>query len=303
MVKDNPIYNFLHTYYRYSAEELMVYSPGPLVALEDVILDDIRAPSSPSSSASSYLLHGKFLTRLSEESNRHAFLPPIALEPTGRYGWISLTRIRDILSKTLTHTPNFACFGLHEWAMLYSGKKKGEMSQELPREKHQVLPFRVSQQVIDSVVEAKDELTCTHFDAFRFFHPDAQPMNKHVRRDQVDTSDTRFEPDLSRKTQLDFEQPACIHANMDLFKYAYTLYPLLPSSLLQDSLRLAIKARQIDMLASPYDLTGYLDSKDVLAVETPSGRKQYASKQLEIMKEATEIRKLVLHYYDIALNL
>lgn len=31
--------------------------------------------------------------------------------------------------------------------------------------------------VIDSAVEVSSALRCTHYDAFRFFHPSAQPMN------------------------------------------------------------------------------------------------------------------------------
>ena len=54
--------------------------------------------------------------------------------------------------------------------------------------KHQPsLSLRVSQQVIDKVVESR-QLRCTHFDAYRFFNPKAQPMNivnPFTRSDQV----------------------------------------------------------------------------------------------------------------------
>ena len=47
----------------------------------------------------------------------------------------------------------------------------------------------------------------------------------------------------------------CVHAAMDLFKYAYQLYPFVSSDLLRESLLLAIAARKIDMRASPYDVS------------------------------------------------
>jgi hypothetical protein len=48
----------------------------------------------------------------------------------------------------------------------------------------------------------------------------------------------------------------CVHAAMDLFKYAYQLYPFLSSGLLRECLTLAVTARKIDMRASPYDVSG-----------------------------------------------
>lgn len=404
-VKFNPIFNFLHTYYRYSSEELMTYSPGPFVNLEDVTSTDIRIPPSStsagasrtrSSSSPSSCLHDKFLTLIKNESpptttsaqSYYRYVPPWPLDPKGRYGWITLARNRDILSQSLSRPPHFSCFGLHEWAMLYSGNKvkrkavmegegggesgggvggmggggggregsvqakEGESMNEKERQRHQALPLRVPQSVIDSVVEA-GELQCTHFDAFRFFHPDAQPMNnptltQHSRKDRdVDNSNPNPNPNptsapnpnpdqidinhinhinhidhidhipmssqmpsprhankaiLSRECQPQFEQPACIHANMDLFKYAYTLYPLIPSSLLQQALILAIKARKIDMLASPYDVSAYLDIDDVLKVESLGGRKGYVIKQVELMNEAMLIRKELLFYYNHVLD-
>ena len=42
---------------------------------------------------------------------------------------------------------------------------------------------------------------------------------------------------------------------MDLFKYAYQLYPFISSELLRECLLLAISARKIDMRASPYDVS------------------------------------------------
>ena len=51
---------------------------------------------------------------------------------------------------------------------------------------------------------------------------------------------------------------------MDLFKYAYQLYPFLSSDLLRDCLTLAVTARKIDMRASPYDVSGVEGCSGVL---------------------------------------
>ena len=54
----------------------------------------------------------------------------------------------------------------------------------------------------DRVVESMP-LRCSHFDAYRFFTPAAAPRN----------SGTPLAP-----PQSDWEQPGCLHANMDLYK-------------------------------------------------------------------------------------
>ncbi len=55
--------------------------------------------------------------------------------------------------------------------------------------------------------------------------------------------------------QLKHEQPGCVHATMDLFKWAMKLHPWCGSELVADCLALARDARLVDMRASPYDLT------------------------------------------------
>jgi len=103
-----------------------------------------------------------------------------------------LLRTRNLLQLTQNRPPLFACHGLHEWAMVYKG---------LPHDirHHESAPFRLSQQNIDQLVETRP-ITCTHFDAFRHFTPDALPLN-------------RLQPTLD--TREENEQPGCIHANMD----------------------------------------------------------------------------------------
>lgn len=62
----------------------------------------------------------------------------------------------------------------------------------------------------DDVVESATPLRCTHFDAFRFFIPDAVPRNAGTP---------------SRAFQHDWEQPGCLHTNMDLYKWCSKLVP------------------------------------------------------------------------------
>ncbi|MGL1409555.1 hypothetical protein ACSTIX_23730, partial [Vibrio parahaemolyticus] len=60
----------------------------------------------------------------------------------------------------------FGCFGLHEWAMAYRTE-----------DVRHAVPLRLGSDGTDAVVESHD-LKCTHFDAFRFFTPDAVPRNR-----------------------------------------------------------------------------------------------------------------------------
>ena len=50
------------------------------------------------------------------------------------------------------------------------------------------------------------------------------------------------------------EQPGCLHAGMDVYKWAFKLTPLVPSDLVADAFDLAREIRVLDMEASPYDL-------------------------------------------------
>ncbi len=92
-----------------------------------------------------------------------------------------------------------------------------------------------------AVVEAHD-LRCTHFDAFRFFTPEAVGLN-------------RLQP--TRATQVDLDQPGCLHAAMDVHKWATKLGAAVPGALALDCFALATDIRVLDMQASPYDLSSY----------------------------------------------
>eukprot|EP01036_Dinobryon_divergens_P025364 gene25364-33904_t len=270
-VSDHPVYNFLHTYYRYSKIDLVLFSPGINCILEDVANEDIDKHVSSRFLVSN--ADGYFYQYPSRDANAQDI-------PT-RYLRASLDRNRNILSATYSRQPYFGCFGLHEWAMVYRPKASDE------KKTHQNLPFRVSQKTINDVVESGG-LKCSHYDAWRFFDSSAQPMNVN--------------PVITRGDLEKLEQPGCVHSNMDLFKYAYQLYPLLPSTLLVETLQLALAARMIDMRASPYDVSGFDGCEDPLMVETMEGRRRYALEQEALFRKAMPLRRKLIDAYNAVLE-
>nr|WP_239075378.1 3-methyladenine DNA glycosylase [Planosporangium flavigriseum] len=176
----------------------------------------------------------------------------------------SVTWIHDLLTATASRTPHLGCFGLHEWAMVY-----GQSGDEI---RHNAWPLRLSPADTAAVVEERG-VKCSHFDAFRFFTAPARPLNI-------------LQP--SRDTQRDNEQPGCLHANMDLYKWAYKLSPLTPSELVTDCFALARDIRALDMRASPYDLAdlGY----PPVRIETAEGRAEYAAAQRAFARRAEPLR-------------
>ena len=173
--------------------------------------------------------------------------------------------IRRILGNTGARPGSFGCFGLHEWAMVY---RQGE-------HRHAV-PLRLGQTATDEVVEAH-ELRCTHIDAFRFFTPDATPRN-------------RFAP--TRETQPELEQPGCLHANMDVYKWAVKLGPLVPGELLLDAFELARDIRYLDMQASPYDMRQW--GGEPVRIETPDGKGEYVRRQRAFAERSNVLRRRIL---------
>ncbi|MCB1292109.1 MAG: 3-methyladenine DNA glycosylase, partial [Mycobacterium sp.] len=136
----------------------------------------------------------------------------------------TLRFVAGLLKSTESRPPRFGCFGMHEWAMVYRADDV----------RHPV-PLRLGPAGTDAVVESMP-LRCSHFDAYRFFTAAAAPRNRGR---------------LTRATQPDTEQPGCLHANMDLYKWCYKLGPLVDSELLVACLELAAAARELDMRASP----------------------------------------------------
>lgn len=169
-----------------------------------------------------------------------------------------------ILGHTAARPAHFGCFGLHEWAMVYK--------QEANEVRHEYLELRLGSQGTDQVVEDA-KIRCTHFDAYRFYTPQAVGLN-----------DLR----PTRQNQRDMEQPGCLHANMDLYKWAYKLSPALPSELVMDCFELSWRIRAMDMRASPYDLAqwGY----PPIQIETTAGKADYVAHQRAFATEAANLR-------------
>jgi hypothetical protein len=184
--------------------------------------------------------------------------------------------IRDLVAATASRPPRLGCFGLHEWAMVYR--------QPETEIRHVDWPLRLGAAGTDEVVETQT-IKCSHFDAFRFFTEPARPLNT-------------LEP--SRDRQIALEQPGCLHATMDLFKWAYKLDPYTPSDLLADCFDLASDVRELDMRASPYDLSplGY----EPVRIETERGRAEYARRQAEFVRRAEPLRLRLIALCDVLLE-
>lgn len=181
-----------------------------------------------------------------------------------------------LLQETSEREPKFQCFGFHEWAMLYKLE---------PNEvRHEQLPLRLTPSEIAEVVEAQ-ELKCTHYDAFRFFVPSARSLNHMI---------------LVREDQHQNEQSGCLHANMDIYKWAYKSLPIVSSELLFKAFELATEIRILDMQATPYDLSewGY----EPVKTETPEGKNEYARRQKLFQVRAQELRAELILQLESALH-
>lgn len=265
LVHNHPIYNFLHTYYRYSTDSLLKYSPGLLMVSN-------RLVGATQSDLDEGLLHDQYLVFDRKGGARYDIKELAGESKQSRKKLDTLKRNLQILKSSSQRQPLFSCYGLHEWAMLYKNN-----------EKHQnALDTRLSQEQIDAVVES-NPLRCTHYDAFRFFAKDAQGLNRLP---------------LTRSMQVEKEQTACIHATMDLFKYAYILYPLCSSKLLRDTLKVALRARYIDMRASPYDVSAFEGCHEAIRVESEEGRKEYAREQEALLEISAPLRAQLTKIYD-----
>ena len=187
--------------------------------------------------------------------------PQYLLARLGAVGFVA-----RLLRSTSSNPPRFSCFGMHEWAMVY---RAGGV-------RHEGVPLRLGLAGTDAVVESMP-LRCSHFDAFRFFTAPAADRN---------------EGRPTRAGQDDWEQPACLHANMDLYKWCYKLAPLIDSDLLLSCLDLAAEARALDMQASPYDLREF--GFEPIAVEEPAGRAEYVRRQGLVAQRAAPLRATLL---------
>ncbi|GAA5119313.1 hypothetical protein JIN84_21865 [Luteolibacter yonseiensis] len=244
----NPVEDFLFEYYPYPLALLEKWHPGAGVALE---WDSSTLPA-PFSDRCYSLEDGFFFVDASLMPSKER----------QRLGWI-----RELLVATRDRAPNFACHGLHEWAMVYRGRdvRHGKTT-----------PLRLPQVEIDALVETR-AICCSHHDAFRFFAEEARPMN-------------RLQPDLHSRAA--FEQPGCVHANMDLYKWAAKAMPWIGTELLLDCFELANDLRDLDMRASPYDLTAW--GREPIRIETQDGRRAYETEQRRLALLAAPLRERLI---------
>lgn len=248
----HPIADFLFEYYPYPFAFLEQWHPGIGIEIE----------WSAAHTEDQTLRHFSYRWYRQEKSALIADPALISDKEKQRLAWIC-----SLLEATRDRAPNFACHGLHEWAMVYGGRA-------VRHEK--ILPLRLPQEEIDALVSSRP-ICCSHHDAFRFFAPEARAFN-------------RLQPDLA--TRHDHEQPGCLHANMDLYKWAAKAMPWCGSELLLDCFELAVRIRDLDMRASPYDLTAW--GREAVCIETPEGRKIYENEQRELAAKAQPLREQLI---------
>jgi hypothetical protein len=187
---------------------------------------------------------------------------------------------RSVLQQTLTAEPVLYCHGLHEWAMQYHPDPTAPPPASAKYQAH--LALRVPRHIVNAVVERRG-VHCTHVDALRYFSPAAAPLNHHGAV-------------LHRLDQLRLEQPACVHAHMDLLKLTLKLEPFCDAALLQRVLHVALQARSLDVAASPYDAT--MHGVGIVPIETEAGRLDYRTRQAELMHQAEPVRRDLLTAYN-----
>lgn len=139
--RQDPIEDFLWSYYRTRPVHLTFWHPGVGVELED---------------APEYVGRRGYVTA----DGRTQVDPDFVAKHLPL-----IQRIRHLLTSTQGRVGKYGCYGMHEWAMVYRA----------PEVRHS-LPLRFS---TDEVAEIVDEvgLRCSHYDAFRFFAAPARPLN------------------------------------------------------------------------------------------------------------------------------
>jgi hypothetical protein len=305
----HPVYDFLFTYYAFRPAWLRRWHPGPGLALAgpgaqeflrwpeyrpqpegragspsrpEFQLPPAPAPSAsdstarPSSSAATALAAPPSSAAAADTTPPDtATAPddsaaPVALAaatfPAHRRAFVEW--LRGLLADMQTRPAFFGCYGLHEWAMVY---------RQTPEEiRHNAWPLRFPPAELARIIE-NSAVCCSHFDAFRFFTAPARPLN-------------RLQPTRTDTAQL--EQRGCLHANMDLYKWAFKLAPFTPAELIADCFELARDIREVDMRASPYDLEklGFAP----IPIETPAGRTDYERHQRAFAARGEPLRARLL---------
>ncbi|GAA1326997.1 3-methyladenine DNA glycosylase [Leucobacter albus] len=260
--QQHPIEDFLFTYYPFKPAELRRWHPGAGVALAGAV------------DRASWRYYATAAATAATDTATVDL--PAFFAKRGQ----TVDYVEQLLTATLAHTPQFGCFGLHEWAMVY------RLTPEQIR--HTRLPLRIGHDATDAVVESHT-IGCSHFDAYRFFTPAAAPLN-------------RLSP--TRETQPEMEQSGCLHAGMDIYKWVTKLGPIIPGELLLDAFEFARDIRFVDMQASPYDVAGFVDHAGTpltaIAIETPAGKQEYVRRQREFAARGNRLRERVLAAIAVA---
>ncbi|MBP2407937.1 3-methyladenine DNA glycosylase [Brachybacterium fresconis] len=266
----HPVEDFLFTYYPFSPAKLRRWHPGWEVAYDAAA--DLDAHGGPVITDLDAAGHRSWYRDVpAGTSTGHRVIARRAdVERYRRERADALSFMTRLLSASAlgSRRPQFGCFGLHEWAMVHR-LRPGQ-------QRHEDLPLRLSQSETDAVVE-REKLVCSHLDAFRFFTPTAAPRNA-------------LQP--TRERQVEFDNPACLHVGMDLYKWAMKLTPLVPSALVLDCFEHARETRVLDMEASPYDVRdlGY----GMVPIETASGKAEYVRRQRALTERADVLRAQLL---------
>jgi hypothetical protein len=256
----HPVYDFLFTYYAFRPAWLRRWHPGPWHALlGEAAREFLRWPE-----------YRETMVVAEDEKETSAVTLDAGTLPPQRRSFVEW--LRGTLAAMQTRPAFFGCYGLHEWAMVY---------RQTPEEtRHNGYPLRFAATELARIVEA-NAICCTHFDAFRFFTAPARPLNK-------------LQPTRQDVSQL--EQRGCLHANMDLYKWAFKLAPFTPGELVADCFELARDIREIDMRASPYDLRAL--GFDPIPIETPQGRAEYEKHQRDFAARGEPLRAQLIALCD-----
>jgi hypothetical protein len=252
----HPVYDFLFTYYAFRPAWLRRWHPGP----------DVRLTGA---GAREFLRWPEYREGLLDDGERFVALDPATMTSRRRdfVRWL-----RSLLAGMQARPAFFGCFGMHEWAMVY---------RQTPDEvRHNAWPLRFAPAELARIVEASS-LCCSHFDAFRFFTGPARPIN-------------RLQP--TRVDAPELEQRGCLHANMDLYKWAFKLAPYTPAELVADCFELARDVREVDMRASPYDLRALGFAP--IAIETAEGRADYERLQRTFTARGEPLRERLIALCD-----
>ena len=141
--EEDPIEDFLYTYYPFRMSALRRWTPGAGFACVegDALLTDAYFQKSSDGLV-------RVISMTEGDVRRATFIRNLCLAVTARPAF-------------------FKCYGLHEWAMVY---------EQADQRRHAKWPLRLGAKGTDEVVRSMP-VCCTHYDAFRFFTPTAKPLN------------------------------------------------------------------------------------------------------------------------------